>query len=163
VVAGAARYAVFSNTGVKISSPVLATGEGIAVNNKSKKETFMKRLELQAELGFGVKPIFTYFATGATHAPHQAPKEWIAKYKGKFDQGWDKLREETLARQIKLGVEPPGMKLAPKPKDIKDWDTLTADEKKLYSHQLQTRRLHPKEAAWGRRRSCRSELNQTKE
>jgi len=43
------------------------------------------------------KPFFTYFAPGATHAPHHAPKEWIAKYKGKFDQGWDKLREETLA------------------------------------------------------------------
>ena len=49
------------------------------------------------------KPFFIYFAPGATHAPHHVPKEWIAKYKGKFDQGWDKLREETLARQIKLG------------------------------------------------------------
>jgi len=54
------------------------------------------------------KPFFIYFAPGATHAPHQVPKEWIAKYKGKFDQGWDKLREETLARQIKLGVVPAG-------------------------------------------------------
>ena len=59
------------------------------------------------------KPFFTYFAPGATHAPHHAPKEWIAKYKGKFDQGWDKLREETLARQIALGVVPKGTKLAP--------------------------------------------------
>ena len=54
------------------------------------------------------KPFFMYFAPGATHAPHHVPKEWIAKYKGKFDQGWDKLREETLARQIKLGVVPGG-------------------------------------------------------
>ena len=54
------------------------------------------------------KPFYMYFATGATHAPHHAPKEWIAKYKGKFDQGWDKLREETLARQIELGVVPGG-------------------------------------------------------
>ena len=54
------------------------------------------------------KPFFIYFAPGATHAPHHVPKEWIAKYKGKFDQGWDKLREETLARQIKLGVVPAG-------------------------------------------------------
>ena len=54
------------------------------------------------------KPFFTYFATGATHAPHHVPKEWIAKYKGKFDGGWDKLREETLARQMKLGVVPAG-------------------------------------------------------
>ena len=52
------------------------------------------------------KPFFMYFAPGATHAPHHVPKEWIDKYKGKFDQGWDKLREEIFARQKKLGVIP---------------------------------------------------------
>jgi len=83
------------------------------------------------------KPFFIYFAPGATHAPHQVPKKWIAKYKGKFDQGWDKLREETLARQIKLGVVPAGTKLAPKPEAIKDWDKLTADEKKLFARQME--------------------------
>ena len=83
------------------------------------------------------KPFFIYFAPGATHAPHHVPKEWIAKYKGKFDQGWDKLREETLARQIKLGVVPAGTKLAPKPAAIKDWDKLTADEKKLFTRQME--------------------------
>jgi arylsulfatase len=83
------------------------------------------------------KPFFLYFAPGATHAPHHVPKEWIAKYKGKFDKGWDTFREETLARQIKLGVVPPGTKLAPKPEAIKDWDTLTADEKKLFTRQME--------------------------
>ena len=83
------------------------------------------------------KPFFIYFAPGATHAPHHVPKEWIAKYKGKFDEGWDKFREETLARQIKLGVVPQGTKLAPKPEAIKDWDKLTADEKKLFTHQME--------------------------
>jgi len=83
------------------------------------------------------KPFFMYFAPGATHAPHHVPKEWIAKYKGKFDQGWDKLREETLARQIKMGVVPAGTKLAAKPEAIKDWDKLTADEKKLFSRQME--------------------------
>jgi arylsulfatase A-like enzyme len=83
------------------------------------------------------KPFFVYFAPGATHAPHHVPKEWIAKYKGKFDQGWDKLREETLARQIKLGVVPAGTKLAPKPEVIKDWAALSADEKKLFSRQME--------------------------
>ncbi|MGZ8136933.1 MAG: arylsulfatase [Methylococcaceae bacterium] len=83
------------------------------------------------------KPFFLYFAPGATHAPHHVPKEWIAKYKGKFDQGWDKFREETLARQIKLGVVPAGTKLAPKPEAIKDWDKLTADEKKLFTRQME--------------------------
>ena len=52
------------------------------------------------------KPFFVYYAPGATHAPHHVPKEWADKYKGKFDQGWDKLREETFARQKKLGVIP---------------------------------------------------------
>jgi arylsulfatase len=83
------------------------------------------------------KPFFVYFAPGATHAPHHVPKEWIAKYKGKFDQGWDKLRDETLARQIKLGVVPAGTKLARKPSAIKDWDTLSADEKKLFTRQME--------------------------
>jgi arylsulfatase A-like enzyme len=83
------------------------------------------------------KPFFMYFAPGATHAPHHVPKEWIAKYKGKFDQGWDVMREEVLARQIKLGVVPPGTKLAPKPEAIKDWNTLTADEKKLFTRQME--------------------------
>src|SRR6266566_828022 len=83
------------------------------------------------------KPFFIYFAPGATHAPHHVPKEYIEKYKGKFDQGWDKVREETLARQIKLGVVPAGTKLAPKPEAIKDWDTLSADEKKLFARQME--------------------------
>ena len=68
------------------------------------------------------KPFFMYFAPGAAHAPHHVPAEWRDKYKGKFDQGWDKVREETLERQKKLGVVPADTKLAPKPKDIKDWD-----------------------------------------
>lgn len=83
------------------------------------------------------KPFFMYFAPGATHAPHHVPKDWIAKNKGRFDQGWDKLREETLARQIELGVVPKGTKLANKPADIKDWDTLGADEKKLFARQME--------------------------
>jgi len=84
------------------------------------------------------KPFFMYFATGAAHAPHHAPKEWIDKYKGKFDEGWDKLREQTLERQKKLGLVPQNVKLAPKPTDIKDWDKLSADEKKLFERQMET-------------------------
>ncbi len=83
------------------------------------------------------RPFFLYYAPGATHSPHHPKKEWIAKYKGKFDEGWDKFRDETLARQVKLGVVPPGTKLAPKPDAIKDWDKLTADEKKLFSRQME--------------------------
>src|SRR5918993_3257501 len=83
------------------------------------------------------KPFFMYFATGAAHAPHHAPKEWIDKYKGKFNGGWDKLREETLERQKKLGLVPQNVKLAPKPSDIKDWEKLSADEKRLFVRQME--------------------------
>jgi arylsulfatase A-like enzyme len=83
------------------------------------------------------KPFFIYFAPGATHAPHHVPKAWADKYKGKFDQGWDKVREETLERQKQRGIVPPSTKLAPKPTDIKDWDKLSADEKKLFTRQME--------------------------
>jgi arylsulfatase len=83
------------------------------------------------------KPFFVYFAPGAVHAPHHVSKEWIARWEGKFDQGWDKLREETLARQIEMGIVPPGTKLAPKPEAIKDWDTLSPDEKRLFTRQVE--------------------------
>jgi len=83
------------------------------------------------------KPFFVYFAPGATHAPHHVPKEWIAHWKGKFDQGWDALREETLARQLRLGVVPEGTRLAGKPEAIKDWASLSADEKRLFSRQAE--------------------------
>lgn len=84
------------------------------------------------------KPFFVYFAPGAVHAPHHAPQVWIDRWKGKFDKGWDKIREETLARQIKAGVVPKGTKLAAKPEAIRDWDTLSADEKRLFTRQAET-------------------------
>ena len=83
------------------------------------------------------KPSFVYFAPGAVHAPHHVPKVWIEKWKGKFDLGWDKVREETLARQIQMGVVPLGTKLATKPPEIKDWDKLSAEEKRLFARQAE--------------------------
>lgn len=83
------------------------------------------------------RPFFLYYATGATHSPHQVPKEWIEKYKGKFDQGWDKLREETFARQKHLGVIPPNAKLTPRPEGLPAWDSLSPDEKKLVAHEAE--------------------------
>ena len=83
------------------------------------------------------KPFFAYYAPGLCHAPHHAPKEWIAKFKGQFDQGWDKLREETLARQIAQGVVPAGTKLTPRPEQIPSWESRSADEKKLYAHMME--------------------------
>jgi arylsulfatase len=79
-----------------------------------------------------------YFATGATHAPHHVPREWIAKYKGEFSRGWDKLREETFARQKELGVVPADAKLTPRPKEIPAWDGTTADQKRLFERQMET-------------------------
>lgn len=83
------------------------------------------------------KPFFTYFAPGAMHAPHHVPKEWIARWQGKFDQGWDKLREDILARQIENGTIPKGTRLAPKPEAIPAWDSLSADEKRLFARQME--------------------------
>ena len=84
------------------------------------------------------KPFFMYFATGATHAPHHAPKEYIDKYKGKFDGGWDKLREETFERQKKLGVIPQNAKLTPRPESIPSWDSQTPEQKRLFTRQMET-------------------------
>jgi len=83
------------------------------------------------------KPFFVYYAPGTVHAPHHAPREWIDKFKGQFDQGWDKVREETLERQKKLGVVPPNTKLTARPKEIPAWDSLTADQKKLFAHMME--------------------------
>lgn len=83
------------------------------------------------------KPYFLYFAPGAVHIPHHVSKEWIEKYRGKFDQGWDRLRQETFARQLKLGVIPPGTELTPRPKEIPSWNSLSADRKKLYARQME--------------------------
>jgi arylsulfatase A-like enzyme len=84
------------------------------------------------------KPFFVYFATGALHAPHHAPKAYIDRYKGKFDQGWDALREETFARQKKMGIIPANADLTPRPKEIPSWDSQTPDQKKLEARQMET-------------------------
>lgn len=83
------------------------------------------------------RPFFMYFCPGACHAPHHAPKEWIDKYKGAFDAGWDDYREKALANQIKLGICPAGTKLSPPDPDVQAWNTLNAEEKKMYAHQME--------------------------
>ena len=83
------------------------------------------------------KPFFLYYAPGATHSPHHPRKEWIAKYKGKFDQGWDKLREETLARQKNLGIVPADTKLTERSKGIPAWNSLNAEQKQLYAYMME--------------------------
>lgn len=83
------------------------------------------------------KPFFVYYTPGTSHAPHHAPKEWIAKFKGKFDHGWDKQREDTFARQQKMGLVPANAKLTPRPSGIPAWDSLSAEQKKLYSRMME--------------------------
>ncbi|MGC1177549.1 MAG: arylsulfatase [Methyloceanibacter sp.] len=83
------------------------------------------------------RPWVTYYAPGTAHAPHHAPKEWIAKFKGQFDMGWDKMREATIARQKALGIVPPNTQLTPRPKEIPAWDSLSADQKKVYAHMME--------------------------
>ena len=79
------------------------------------------------------KPFFCYFAPGAAHAPHHAPPEWREKFKGKFDAGWEKVREETYKRQLEMGIIPEGTELTEKPEWVQDWDGLSEGEKKLYA------------------------------
>jgi arylsulfatase A-like enzyme len=79
------------------------------------------------------KPFFCYYAPGATHAPHHPKKEWVEKYKGKFDHGWDKVREETFERQKKLGVIPTDAKLTPRAPGVQAWDSLSAEEKRVFA------------------------------
>jgi arylsulfatase len=83
------------------------------------------------------KPFFAYFAPGATHAPHHVPAEWSAKYKARFDQGWDALREETLARQKELGVVPPETELSARPDEIPAWEDIPDDLKPVLSRQME--------------------------
>ncbi len=83
------------------------------------------------------KPVFMYFAPGATHAPHHVPKEWADRYQGRFDQGWDKLREETFARQIQLGIIPPDSVLTKRHAEMPAWDTVAPEMKPILSRQME--------------------------
>jgi len=83
------------------------------------------------------KPFVMFWATGAVHAPHQAPANWVRKFEGKFDMGYDQAREMILANQIEMGIAPPGTKLSPRDAEIPAWDTLNDQEKALYARQME--------------------------
>jgi arylsulfatase len=83
------------------------------------------------------RPYFLYIAPGATHSPHMVSREWIDKFKGQFDMGWDRYRELTLERQKKLGVVPPDAKLTARPDSLPAWDSLNADQKRLYTRMME--------------------------
>ena len=94
------------------------------------------------------KPWMMYYSTGATHAPHHVFSEWADKYKGRFDQGWDVYRRETLERQKKLGIVPPETTLTERPDLFPAWDTLSDDEKKLYARQMEVFAGFSENADW---------------
>lgn len=83
------------------------------------------------------RPFCVYFATGATHAPHQVPEAWIKKFEGQFDGGWDVYREETFERQKKMGIIPAGSRLTERPDSLPAWDSLPDDEKKVYARMME--------------------------
>ena len=83
------------------------------------------------------QPFFVYYVPGGSHSPHQPKQEWIDKFKGKFDMGWNALRDEIFANQKRLGVIPPDAELTPWPDDLPKWETLSADEKKLFARQAE--------------------------
>jgi arylsulfatase len=83
------------------------------------------------------KPFFLYYAPGTAHAPHHAPADWIARFKGQFDQGWDRLREQTLARQIEMGIVPRGTQLTKRPEGIPAWDSLDTDQKQVFARMME--------------------------
>ncbi|MHB9880230.1 sulfatase-like hydrolase/transferase [Pacificimonas sp. ICDLI1SI03] len=83
------------------------------------------------------KPFFAYFAPGSAHAPHQAPAEWIDRFKGRFDDGWDQLREESLARQKAAGIVPADTENTPRPDGIPAWDDLSDDERRAYARMME--------------------------
>jgi arylsulfatase len=83
------------------------------------------------------KPWLLWLAFGACHAPHHVPKDWIDKYEGRFDKGWDKVREETLQRQKNMGIVPKNTELAPPNEGVQKWDELSADERKLFARYME--------------------------
>ncbi|HJQ85515.1 MAG TPA: arylsulfatase [Candidatus Binatia bacterium] len=83
------------------------------------------------------KPFFLYLALGACHAPHQAPREWIDRYRGRFDDGWDAWRARTHARQRELGIVPPGTSLSPRPGWVQEWATLPEGERRAYARMME--------------------------
>ena len=95
--------------------------------------SYMKQLNAAAP----DQPFFLYYVPGGSHSPHQPTKEWSDKFKGKFDMGWNALREQIFANQKRLGVIPANAKLTDWPDDLPKWDTLSADQKKLFARQAE--------------------------
>ena len=123
---------LFQNT-TQISPWIGKPGYNLTTDLADEAIAHIQRLDAAAP----DKPFFVYYVPGGTHSPHQPTKEWIDKFKGKFDMGWNELREQIFANQKRLGVVPANTQLTPWPDDLKKWDTLSADEKKLFARQAE--------------------------
>lgn len=128
------RPAIFENT--TAVDPYLEDMDNYILDNDLANHA-IKWMRMQKAVS-PKKPFFAYYTPGTAHAPHHAPKEWIAKFKGKFDHGWDRQRELTFARQKELGVIPKDAVLNPNPPEYKRWDDLTPDMKKVAARQMET-------------------------
>lgn len=119
-------------------------------------------IQMQKTMAPG-KPFLAYIAPGAIHAPQHAKPEWIAKYKGKFDQGWDKMREEIFVRQQQLGVIPIDAKLTTRSKDLPSWDSMDARQKKVMARMMEVAagQLSQVDFNFGRVMKAIEELGQT--
>ncbi|HEY0256180.1 MAG TPA: arylsulfatase [Candidatus Methylacidiphilales bacterium] len=124
---------LFQNTTPIEADKTPGQGYHLSVDLADKAITWLQTHEALAP----EKPYFLYWAPGATHAPHQVPKEWADKFKGRFDDGWDKLREQIFAHQKEIGIIPADAKLTPRPAVLPAWDSLSADQKKVYARQME--------------------------
>ncbi|MCU1485552.1 MAG: atsA [Actinomycetia bacterium] len=97
----------------------------------------LRVLQDQRQATAGAKPFFLYFAPGAAHAPHQVTEEWIAPYRGRFDDGWEAWRDRAYARQIAEGIIPPGTTLTTRPSWVPEWTSLSDDERRLYARYME--------------------------
>jgi len=123
---------LFQNT-TQISPWIGKSGYNLTTDLADEAIAHIRRLNAAAP----DKPFFVYYVPGGTHSPHQPTKEWIDKFRGKFDMGWNELREQIFANQKRLGVIPASTQLTPWPDDLKKWDALSADEKKLFARQAE--------------------------
>jgi len=95
------------------------------------------KLVLDAHVNAPEKPFFMYYATGAAHAPHHVPKEWADRYQGEFDMGWDRYREIVFQRQKDLGLLGPDAQLSPRDPDVPEWDSLSEDQRRLFTRMME--------------------------
>src|SRR5215510_12091013 len=123
---------LFQNT-TQISPWIGKPGYNLTTDLADEAIAHMQRLNAAAP----DKPFFVYYVPGGTHSPHQPKKEWIDKFKGKFDMRWNALRDQIFANQKRLGVIPANTQLTPWPDDLQKWDSLSADEKKLFARQAE--------------------------